>query len=103
LAGVDPAQRGHRLTRPDRTALVRAVLEMPLSVTGDRGFGHAEVTAGGVPLSELRLETMESRICPGLYICGEVCDVDGRIGGFNFQWAWASGYVAGVSVANATR
>jgi predicted Rossmann fold flavoprotein len=103
LAGVDAGQRGHRLTRPDRAALVRAVLEMPLPVTGDRGFAHAEVTAGGVPLSELRLETMESRICPGLYICGEVCDVDGRIGGFNFQWAWASGYVAGVSVAAATR
>jgi hypothetical protein len=103
LAGVEPAQRGHRLARPDRTALVRAVLEMPLPVTGDRGFAHAEVTAGGVPLSELRLETMESRMCPGLYICGEVCDVDGRIGGFNFQWAWASGYVAGVSVATATR
>ena len=40
---------------------------------------------------------MESRRCPGLYLCGEICDVDGRIGGFNFQWAWASGYVAGSS------
>jgi predicted Rossmann fold flavoprotein len=98
LAGVDPARRGHRLTRPDRAALVRAALEMALPVTGDRGFAQAEVTAGGVPLAELRLTTMESRICPGLYVCGEVCDVDGRIGGFNFQWAWASGYVAGVSV-----
>jgi len=54
--------------------------------------------AAGVPLAELRLETMESRVCRGLYLCGEICDVDGRIGGFNFQWAWASGYVAGVSV-----
>jgi len=99
IAGVDAGQRGHRLTRPDRTALVRTVLDMPLPVTGNRGFGHAEVTAGGVPLAEVRLDTMESRVCPGLYICGEVCDVDGRIGGFNFQWAWASGYVAGVSVA----
>jgi predicted Rossmann fold flavoprotein len=104
LAGVDPARRGHRLTRPDRVALLRAALEMPLPVTGDRGFAQAEVTAGGVPLAELRLTTMESRVCPGLYVCGEVCDVDGRIGGFNFQWAWASGYVAGVSVgASATR
>ena len=101
IAGVDPGRPGHRLTKEERTALGRAVLEMPLPVTGDRGFGHAEVTAGGVPLSELRLETMESRRCPGLYLCGEICDVDGRIGGFNFQWAWASGHVAGVSVGSA--
>jgi predicted flavoprotein YhiN len=66
-----------------------------MPVTGDRGFTFAEATAGGVPLSELRLETMESRLVPGLHLCGEICDVDGRIGGFNFQWAWASGYLAG--------
>jgi hypothetical protein len=101
LAGVDPGRPGHRLTRQERKALVQAALELPLPVTGDRGFGYAEVTAGGVPLAELRLETMESRLCPGLYLCGEICDVDGRIGGFNFQWAWASGYVAGVSVGAA--
>jgi predicted flavoprotein YhiN len=61
---------------------------------------HAEVTAGGVPLAELRLDTLESRVCPGLYLAGEILDVDGRIGGFNFQWAWASsGFVAGRSAA----
>jgi predicted flavoprotein YhiN len=54
-----------------------------------------------VPLSELHLETMESRVCPGLHLCGELCDVDGRIGGFNFQWAWASGVVAGRGAARA--
>jgi predicted flavoprotein YhiN len=74
---------------------------MRLPVTGDRGFDHAEVTAGGVPLAEIRLETMESRVCRGLHVCGEICDVDGRIGGFNFQWAWASGYVAGISAGRA--
>jgi len=98
LAEVDANRPGHRLTRQDRVALAGALLEMRLPVTGDRGFGYAEVTAGGMPLTEVRLETMESRVCPGLYVCGEICDVDGRIGGFNFQWAWASGYVAGVSV-----
>jgi predicted Rossmann fold flavoprotein len=101
LAGVDWATPAHRLTREARGALARAVTELPLPVTGDRGFSYAEVTAGGVPLSELHLETMESRVCPGLSLCGEICDVDGRIGGFNFQWAWASGYVAGVSAAAA--
>ena len=99
LAGVEAGRRGHRLSREERTALVRAVLEWPLPVTGDRGYAYAEVTAGGVPLAEVRLETLESRACPGLYLCGEICDVDGRIGGFNFQWAWASGYVAGRGAA----
>jgi predicted Rossmann fold flavoprotein len=98
-AAVEWGQPGHRLTRDARRALVRTVTELPLPVTGDRGFGHAEVTAGGVPLAELDLATMRSRRCPGLSLCGELCDVDGRIGGFNFQWAWASGYVAGVGLA----
>jgi predicted flavoprotein YhiN len=74
---------------------------MRVPVTGDRGFNHAEVTAGGVPLSELRLDSMESRACPALHIVGELCDVDGRIGGYNFQWAWSSGHVAGVAAARA--
>lgn len=100
-AGVDPAAPGHALRREERRALVRAVLEMPLPVTGTRGWSNAEATAGGVPLAEVRLESMESRLALGLYLCGEVLDVDGRIGGYNFQWAWSSGYVAGNAVANA--
>jgi predicted Rossmann fold flavoprotein len=99
LAGVDTGTRGHQLQRDQRQALVRALTELRLPVTGQRGFDHAEVTAGGVPLREIRPQTMESRICPGLYLCGEICDVDGPIGGFNFQWAWASGFVAGVGAA----
>jgi predicted Rossmann fold flavoprotein len=98
-AGIDPRLPGHRLSRHDRRALVRAVTDCPLPVTGDKGYNVAEVTAGGVPLTEIHLKTMESRLCPGLYLCGEICDVDGRIGGFNFQWAWASGFVAGGAAA----
>jgi hypothetical protein len=98
-AGVDPATPGHVLSREQRRALVRAVLEQTLPVTGTRGWNHAEATAGGVPLAEVRLETMESRVAPGLFLCGELLDVDGRIGGYNFQWAWASGHVAGGSAA----
>jgi predicted Rossmann fold flavoprotein len=94
-AGVDPATPGHRLSRDHRRAVARAVTELALPVTGDRGFDYAEITAGGVPLSELHLDRMESRVQAGLHLCGEICDVDGRIGGFNFQWAWASGFVAG--------
>lgn len=98
-SGVEPATRIDQLSRQKRRDLVTTLTEMPLPVTGNRGFTYAEVTAGGVPLSELKLDTMESRVCPGLYLCGELCDVDGRIGGYNFQWAWSSGYVAGVAAA----
>jgi hypothetical protein len=94
-AGVAPNTQGHELRRQDRRALAVSATRMRLPVAGNRGFDYAEATAGGVPLTEIRLDTMESRACPGLHLCGEICDVDGRIGGFNFQWAWASGYTAG--------
>ncbi len=97
-AGVDGSTPSPALARAARRTLVGAVTGLVLPVTGDRGFTHAEVTAGGVPLTEIRLETMASRVTPGLHLCGEICDVDGRIGGYNFQWAWASGWVAGTSV-----
>jgi predicted Rossmann fold flavoprotein len=90
---------GTTLTREDRRRIVRALVETPLPIVRDRGFDYAEVTAGGVPLSEVDLSTMASRKCGGLYLCGELLDVDGRIGGFNFQWAWASGRLAGIHAA----
>jgi len=96
--GVDAGTTGDRLTRGARQRLVMVLTQLRLPITGNRGYDFAEVTAGGVPLSEIHLETMESRVCPGLYVIGEICDVDGRIGGYNFQWAWASGYVAGKSI-----
>ena len=99
IAGVDPSVTGANLSKDARRALAKSLCAHELPITGDRGWNYAEVTAGGVPLSEIRLETMESRIVPGLHLCGEICDVDGRIGGFNFQWAWASGFVAGTSAA----
>lgn len=100
-ASVDPATPIQSLTRVQRTSIVGALSSLVVPVTGDRGFAHAEVTAGGVPLAELRLDSMESRTTPGAYLCGEICDVDGRIGGFNFQWAWSSGHVAGTAAAHA--
>jgi predicted flavoprotein YhiN len=103
FAGIDANAPCDNLPREKRRALAGSVCAMPVPVTGSRGFTYAEVTAGGVPLSELRLDTMESRVCPGLYIIGELCDVDGRIGGFNFQWAWASGFIAGRAVAKSVR
>jgi predicted flavoprotein YhiN len=70
-----------------------------LPVEGARGWDFAEVTAGGVPLNEIDYRTMESRRVPGLHLIGEMLDCDGRIGGFNFQWAWATGYLAGRAAA----
>ena len=91
------------LTRDDRRRLAHALTEWPLAVTASRGYNFAEATAGGVSLDEIRWSTMESRICPGLYLTGEILDVDGRIGGFNFQWAWASARVAAAAIAASGR
>ena len=94
-AEVDGETPLAQLKRDDRRRLARALVELPLPVEQERGWNHAEVTAGGVPLSEVAWRTMGSRVCDGLHLAGEVLDVDGRIGGFNFQWAWATGHLAG--------
>ncbi len=87
------------LRQDARRRAAAAVTRFDLGIRGDAGFERAEVTAGGVPLGELARRTLESRIAPGLSFCGEVVDVTGRLGGFNFQWAWSSGYVAGRGAA----
>lgn len=87
------------VTRDDRRRLARALTEWRLPVTGTRGYAVAEATAGGVPLNEIDPATMQSRVCEGLYLVGEMLDVDGRIGGFNFQWAWSSAFVAARAIA----
>ncbi len=98
-AAIDADATTQGIDRTLRRELVRTLTALELPVVGDRGFIHAEATAGGVPLKEIHLETMESRVHRGLYVVGEILDVDGRIGGFNFQWAWSSGFVAGTAVA----
>jgi hypothetical protein len=97
-AGAPGALLG-RLPRAERRALVRGLVARPLPVVGSRGFAVAEATAGGVPLAELDTRTLESRRQPGLFLVGEMLDVDGRIGGFNFQWAWSSAWVAAGGLA----
>jgi predicted flavoprotein YhiN len=90
----------NQLTRDARRALARALVEWPLLVKDTRGYNWAEATAGGVPLTEIDPKTMTSRVCPGLFLVGEILDVDGRIGGFNFQWAWTSARVAAGALAS---
>ena len=91
----DPQKAIAQLPRKDRDRLIEALTKFRFPVEQDRGWNYAEVTAGGVPLEEINFRTMESKLVPGLYLIGEILDCDGRIGGFNFQWAWATGFLAG--------
>ena len=86
------------LTKADRAALVTAIKRLRIPVRGTLGFEKAEVTAGGVSLDEVDSRTMQSKLVPGLFLAGEVLDLDGPIGGFNFQAAWSTGWLAGRSV-----
>jgi len=96
---IDRSVTGAHLARDDRRRIARALVERPLAVTDTRGYNYAEATAGGVSLDEVDPATMESRLRPGLFFVGEVLDVDGRIGGFNFQWAWSTAFVAARALA----
>lgn len=97
--GLDPDTPLSQLRREDRLALVDALSAYPLPWTGDEGYKKAEVTGGGVSLAEVAPRTMESRKHPGLFLCGEVLDAFGPIGGHNFLWAWSTGRTAGVGAA----
>ena len=92
-------RRASELERPLRRQLLAALCEMPLPIDCSEGYRTAEVTSGGVMLKEVNAKTLESRLAPGVYLCGETLDVSGRIGGFNFLWAWASGRRAGLAAA----
>ncbi len=89
------------LQKHTRNALTHALTNLALPVTNSRGWNFAEVTAGGIPLQEINPSSMESKKIPGLYLIGEMLDCDGRIGGFNFQWAWSTGYLAGYHASRA--
>jgi len=102
-SGIDPDTTLAHLSKTDRRRVIHALLDTPLNVPDSRGYSYAEVTAGGIPLDQINPATMESQMCPGLFLVGEILDVDGRLGGFNFQWAWSSGWVAGQAIAKASR
>jgi predicted Rossmann fold flavoprotein len=94
---VDPSCPLGQLTRDARRRLIETLTRYPLPWTGDEGYGKAEVTGGGVALDEVDPRTLESRRHSGLYLCGEILDAFGPIGGYNFAWAWATGRAAGTA------
>jgi len=98
-AGIDDARTLPQLRRDERARLVEKLTRYRLPWTGDEGYKKAEVTGGGVPLGEVDPRTLESRVAPGLFLCGEILDCFGPIGGYNFCWAWATGRAAGLGAA----
>ena len=94
-SGVSPDKKGRLLTDDDCKSLTRSIKHTAVSVKKPRGAEFAQVCAGGIYTKEIDVRTLESKIHPGLYFCGELLDVDGICGGYNLQWAWTSGYIAG--------
>jgi predicted Rossmann fold flavoprotein len=97
-AGVPIDRRLAELSRSERPALVGAAKALAMRVSGSRGFAKAEVTAGGVALDEVDSRTMQSKIVPNLYLAGEILDFDGFIGGYNFQAAFSTAWLAAESM-----
>ncbi|MEO6211381.1 MAG: aminoacetone oxidase family FAD-binding enzyme [Gemmatimonadaceae bacterium] len=100
-AGVDETRSIADLKREERASLIEVLMNGPLPWSGDEGYAKAEVTGGGVSLAEIDPRTMESRLHRNLFLCGELLDAFGPIGGYNFLWAWATGRAAGMGAADA--
>ncbi|MGB7212832.1 MAG: aminoacetone oxidase family FAD-binding enzyme [Gemmatimonadales bacterium] len=100
-SSIDAGRPLSQLRREERERVVLALTRWPLRVTSDEGYKKAEVTGGGVALDEIVPRTMESRLHPGLFICGEALDCFGPIGGYNFVWAWVTGRAAGMGAGPA--
>ena len=94
-AGLAPGRRAAELSRSERQSLARRVKQFEIPIAGTMGFRKAEVTAGGVTLDGVDSHTMQSRLVPGLFFAGELLDLDGPIGGYNFQSAFSTGWLAG--------
>ena len=102
-ASIPPDRMGPELSRDERRWLVAVLKELPLPILGTLGFEKAEVTSGGVSLEEIDPKTLESRLVGGLHFAGEILDLDGLIGGYNFQSAWSTGWLAGESASVSSR
>jgi hypothetical protein len=95
IAKTDARMNGSKLQPKQLAMLVDTIKELHVQITETHGFEHSQVSAGGVDTKEIESGTLASKIVPGLYIVGELLDVDGICGGYNLQWAWATGILAG--------
>ena len=98
LSGIDPDKKVNEVTKEERKKLVSLIKNWEMTITGTRGFREAIITQGGVAVKGVNPSTMESKVIPGLFIAGEMLDIDALTGGFNLQLAWSTGYLAGSSV-----
>lgn len=98
LSGIDPEKKVNSITREERRSLIHVLKHFPGTITGLGNIDEAIITRGGIKVKEVNPSTMESKLIPGLYLCGEMLDVDALTGGFNLQIAWSTGYLAGISV-----
>lgn len=94
-AGLDPYKLSEKVTPKELDSLIKQMKEFSMRITDTNSFENAQVCAGGVATGEIDENTMESRLVKNLYLTGELIDVDGTCGGYNLQWAWSSGYIAG--------
>jgi hypothetical protein len=97
---IDYDKKAARISRIERLAIVKNLKNLVLTISKPRSLKEAQVTAGGIIVAEIDAKTLESKIVPNLFFAGEIIDVDGDSGGFNLQWAWSSGYVAGKSASS---
>ncbi len=96
---IDIHKKAGQVTTGERNAILKILQDWRFEVTGTNSWNAAQVTAGGVDVKDINPKTMESKLVPGIFFAGEVLDIDGDCGGYNLQWAWSSGYVAGESAA----
>nr|WP_300001682.1 NAD(P)/FAD-dependent oxidoreductase [Tissierella sp.] len=95
--GIKKDKRVTSISKKEIRDIARILTQWEFKISGSKGWKDAQVTAGGVSTGEVDNKTMESKKCPGLYLVGEILDIDGDCGGFNLQWAWSSGYIAGMN------
>ena len=102
--GISPLSRpANSLKDYELNNLCNAIRNLSLTTDGTQSWNNAQVTAGGVELYSVNPETLESLYNEGLYLCGEILDIDGDCGGYNLQWAWSSGYIAGYSASESIK
>ena len=98
LAKINPYKKVHEITKEERENLVKIIKNLPVHISGTRGYNEAIITKGGISIKEINPKTMESKIMPNIYFVGEVLDLDAMTGGYNLQIAWSTGYLAGNSI-----